>query len=284
MPHNLASLEDAWNALDEEFQNAPEVGYVWTINIDNKASMSALGLAGMDYHLKLSCSHVGETMFGAWGGEMAFDTKSNFGGLKALMALMGSALSTDADVWFKNDHFLMKLRPYDLAEEQEFVNEYAMPACGATTGDPAKDAAGQALVNSIQLAAINGTNIERTLVNKTAPAGFYSGYYTNMTEGDLREYAKVTGLISIVGVNAHYETDEKGEQLTGAATAAVPLAGVYHSSTNEAIDTPFPYTISVFDDGKVVLRLYNSSGGPYSLNFYGTWDKIPVSETVTVKE
>lgn len=280
----IADLNEAWNHLQEEFANPPETGYVWTINIDSASTCQALGMVKVNYHLKLSCSHVGESMFGAWGGEMAFDTKCDYGGLKALLAVMGSASRFDSDVWFRNDRFLMKLRPYSLSEETEFVEDFVKPLCQA--GDSPAAAAGAAYVNAIQQAAISGKNISRTLVNAAAPAGYYNGYYTHMTEGDLSQYAKINGFISLARVKAEAEIDKEGKHLESSARARLlipPFVNVdEHESIDEDLETPFPYSISVFSDNSVLLRLYSSNGGPICVNFFGTMDKIPVSETTKI--
>lgn len=284
---NIASIPDAWDRLQAEFDNAPEVGYVWTINIDSKASISALALTTTEYHLKLSCSHVGETMYGVWGGEMEFDTKTGMAGLKVLIAAMGSATSSDLDVWFKNNRFLMKLRPYKLEDETEFVEDFVKPLCqppeGATDAQKQGYAAGNAMVSAIQQAAIHGTNMGRTLINTTPPEGFYSGYYTNMTEGDLSQYIRITGFLGAAFGSAHAETDKEGKTVTAGAKYVVPFVkNTFTETSRNELDAPFPYTINVFSDGSVLFRLYNSNGGPFTANFFGTMDKIPVGQTSKV--
>lgn len=284
---NVSSVNDAWDRLEDEFKNAPEKGYVWTINIDSTASMQAIGLVKTEYHLKLSCSHVGEDMFGAWGGEMEFSTKTNSTGLKLVIAAMGSATSTDMDVWFKNDRFLMKLNPYDLADETAFVEDFVQPLCeppaGATDEQKAGYAAANAMVSAIQATAISGSNVGRTLVNIKPPAGFYSGYYTNMTEGDLSQYIRIFGFLGAAFGSAHAETDKEGRQVTAEAKYVAPFVPqVFSDKSRNEIDAPFPYTISVFGDGSVLLRLYNSTGGPFTVNFFGKMDKIPVEETTKI--
>lgn len=281
----IANLQDSWNSLREEFENAPEVGYVWTINIDSNATMKALGLVSVDYHMKLSCSHVGMDMFGAWGGEMAFETKSNLGGLKTMFALMGSAMKADADVWFKNDKFLIKINPYSVEDEGDFVEDFVKPLCEAKPGASAAEAAGiaaaNAYVNAVQQVAISGTNVGRTLINAVPPQGFAVGYYTHMTEGDLSQYMTTTGLISIVPITAHAETDKEGNMVTGEAHAFVPIVNKkIDTSIEHEIEYPFPYTLNVFSDGSVLMRVYNSNGGPFTVNFFGKMDKIPVGDTI----
>ncbi len=284
---NLSSVSDAWDRLQEAFDNAPEVGYVWTISIDSDAAITALGLGETKYHLKLSCSHVGETMFGVWGGEMDFETKSNFRKLQGLMAVMGLGSSMDLNVWFKNDRFLMNLLPYCAADEDEFVEDYIQPLYEAPEGmDPAAAAAGSAMVSAIQNAAISGTGVSKSLKNAVAPEGFYRGYYTNHTEGDLSQSVKLFGFVTpAVVLKGQVETDEDGQSLNGGIHAVAGIPPImpprkFNENVEEEIATPFPYTINVFADGSVLFRLYNSSGGPITVNFFGKMDKIPVEETI----
>ncbi len=52
---------------------------------------------------------------------------------------------------------------------------------------------------------------------------------------------------------------------------------------DEDFDAPFPYIIRVYESGDVVFELHSPMGGPVTVKFYGTIDKIPVSETTLVK-
>ncbi len=283
----IANLADSWEKLREEFENAPEVGYVWTINIDSDATMSALGLVSVDYHLKLSCSHVGMDMFGAWGGELAFETKSNLGGLKTLFAALGSAMKADGDVWFKNDRYLTRILPYRVEDEGDFIEDFVAPLCTPKPGATEAEALGTAMANSIienaQRTAISGRNVSRKLLNEIPPQGFAVGYYTHMTEGDLSQYIKTTGLIGFVPTSAHAEVDTEGHMVTGAAHVFVPIVNQQiNTSIEDEIECPFPYTLSIFSDGSVLFRVFNSNGGPFALNFIGKMDKIPVGETTKI--
>lgn len=287
----LSSVSDAWARLQDEFENAPEVGYVWTINIDSDASVSALGLAKVDYHLKLSCSHVGETMHGAWGGEMSFSAKGSFGGLQGVLALAGLGSNIDSNVWFKNDKFLMRLNPYSAEDEADFVEEYIQPLCtapeGASEEEIQANMAGNAFVNAVQNVAISGKNVSKNLINSVAPDGFNMGYYTNHTEGDLGQSMKLFGFVTpLVKINGQAQTDKDGQSVSASMHANVNPIIMPPRTINEKFDediaAPFPHTISVFSDGSVLFRVYNSSGGPITVNFLGKMDKVPVGETTKI--
>ena len=127
-------------------------GYVWTIQVGGTSSITVGGLASADYTLDLNCSHVGETMYGVYRGTMDFKVKGDISGVKGMLAVIGMRSSSDVDGWFKNDRFVMELKPFSPTSEEEFTSPFeAKPLVDApeSTGDATQDAANQAVYQAI---------------------------------------------------------------------------------------------------------------------------------------
>jgi hypothetical protein len=76
--------------------------------------------------------------------------------------------------------------------------------------------------------------------------------------------------------------DASGVYTEGWATASHPLVGTFSERYNESIETPFPYIIRLYESGEAVFELYSANGGPVTVKFYGTIDKIRVEDTQLV--
>ena len=265
----LASLEGYWEELAEEWENAPNVGYVWTITIDKLVTMDVLGLAVVDYDLDLSCSHVGETMYGAYMGEMAMEYAADLSGLVALSTVTGGSVEYDADGWFKNGAFLMKLGEYDHEEDELFVS---------TLGDPvdAEEDAMTAAILEQYLGELKAGSEDFELEGE--PEAVWCDWDFHMTEGDMSGYIQMTGLAYGTTTGGGI-VDASGTQISGGATASMPGIGSFTERYDEAIENPFPYTIKVYGEN-VVMELFSANGGPVTVKFYGTIDKIPVEDTI----
>lgn len=262
-----------WDLLREEWRNEKEEGYVWTIDIDAVTVVDALGLAEITYDLDLSCSHVGKEMNGVYCGELAMDFSADLGGLNDLMGFMGGTASTSlADGWFRNDEFAMRLEPYNAEHEALFLATLETGETEET--DPYTDALVASLLEDM------GSGSEPFEENNT-PVSYYFDWDYHMTEGDMSNSYSVSGVMGIASASG--SIDASGTHISGGGIAHSPLGGVYTSRYSEDFFAPFPHIIRVYDTGDVVFELHSPNGGPVVIKFYGTIDKIPVSETTVAK-
>lgn len=273
----LASANNYFNELREEglTEEKGNKGYVWTMLIDETSHVRALGLADVEYNLKLNCSHVGETPYGVYRGEMAFDFNGDCSGALTILKMMGFSSEEDLKGWFKNDSFVMKLKQYDRTAEDEFIETFDRSKDAST----AQEAAGKELLNSLIGALVSGGEKD-----ERDPDGLWYDWSFHMSEGDMGTYLKINGgIIPIYAGKASGETDAAGNSLDVDAKVATAFTGTISERYSEPIDSPFPYTIKVYDEKDVLFTLYNAKGGPVTVTFKGTLSKIPVKDTIVVK-
>ena len=98
-----------------------------------------------------------------------------------------------------------------------------------------------------------------------------------MTDGDMSGYVNMTGIVGGIA-SASGTVDASGTQSQGDAYASV-FGMTFTERYDETIENPFPYALRVYETGEVVFELYSSSGGPVTVKFYGTIDRIPVGDT-----
>jgi len=265
--------DDYWESLRAEWHSEKEEGYVWTITIDEATVLDAMGLAEVTYDLDLSCSHVGEEMNGVYCGELSMSFSADLSGLNELMGAMGGTASTDsADGWFRNDAFAMRLEPYD-AENEALFNA-SLEVGEAEEADPYT----QALVSSMLDRMGSGS---KAFEENTLPVSHYFDWDYHMTEGDMSNSYSVTGIMGIGSASGGI--DASGKHISGYGIARSPLGGVYTDRYSEDFFAPFPHIIRVYESGDVVFELHSATGGPVVIKFYGTIDRIPVSETSIVR-
>lgn len=272
----LASVADYFDDLHQEglAEEKENRGYVWTILIDDTAHVKALGLADVEYKLKLNCSHVGETAFGVYRGEMSMDFDADCSGALNILKLLGFSSEDDLKGWFRNDGFVMKLKPYVNSDETEFINTFDISQNELS----AEEAVGKELLNALIGAFVTaGEKDERT------PSGLWYDWSFHMSEGDMGTYVKLNGgAFPIYLGNASASTDAKGSDLKADATVTTAFTGPISERYDEPIDSPFPYTIKVYENNDVLFTLYNAKGGPVTVTFKGRLDRIPVDQTVVV--
>lgn len=289
--HSLANLSDYFRKMYDQWEedNRRNKGYVWTVNIDDTTTLKAIGLMTVDYDLKLSCSHVGESMFGVYRGSIAFKFHGDNSGMKMVLGVLGMKTSEDFDGWFRNDDFIMNIRKYDEEDEQQFLETFDTHPTQQkpeATGDPVTDAARQAgydyannLINSIMGAVYNRQ--ESAYEKKDAPTGMGYDWDTHMTEGDLGEFFNVNGGL-FFWANAHSETDSHYTNLTG-DVKVMTLLGNYYDNIDEQITSPFPHTLKLYPDGTARFTIYNYKDTIIPAVFNGTFDCIDVKDTTVVK-
>ena len=273
----LASAANYFDDLREEglAEEKRNKGYVWTILIDGTSHVTAAGLAEVDYDLKLNCSHVGETPYGVYRGTMDFSFKGDCSGAYSILAMLGMKVQDDLQGWFKNDGFVMKLKSFDEQDEAEFIESF----------DRSKDETGEEnsleseFKNSLVSALVTGGEKD-----ERRPSGIWYDWSHHMTDGDMSTYAKITGgILPFYGVNGYGKTDAKGSQLDVDATAFALFGGIVSKRYNEPIDSPFPYSLKVYENGDVLFTLYNANGGPVTVTWRGKLDKIPIEDTIVVE-
>ena len=274
MSENKIKLADAggyYDRLNEEglAEEKQNKGYVWTMQINGTSTISVLGLANVDYTLRLNCSHVGETPYGVYRGEMYFKFNGDIGGAKAVLALIGLSGSEDLEGWFRNDRFVMKLKPYDETDETEFIGTFN----AEDEDSQARNAVAEALLGSI---------IRTAEKDQRKASGIWYDWDFHMTEGDMGTYMKINGGLFFYFVNGYAKTDASGKNEDVDLTGKVIFHPAFVERYNEPIDTPFPYTLKMYEDHSVVFTLYNAKGGPVTVSWKGKIDSVPVENTVTV--
>ena len=294
--HALASVADRFEQMRQEAlaDEKANKGSVWTISFDGTSNITAYGLAKCDYTLHVSASHVGETMFGVYRGEMSMEFKGDMSGAKAVLAVLGMGTSEDLSGWFRNDNFVMKLSPYDATEESEFEAVFTPVStvkAPELTGDPKTDAARKAgydwAMNFVNSLTAGVTSAQQTAIKAETSTkkalGLWSDYDFRMTEGDMSVYLKLGGGNGIYAAAGSASTDAEGKHTTGGATATTILSPTYSSKIDEYEDSPFPYTIKTFPDGTALFTLYNAKDPNVKVYWNGTIDAIDVDQTIVVK-
>ena len=274
----LASAANYFNQLREEGlkEEKENRGYVWTILIDDTSHVKALGLADVEYKLRLNCSHVGETPFGVYRGEMGMEFDADCSGALNILKLLGFSSEEDLKGSFENDSFVMKLKPYQSIDEKEFINTFDISRNELS----AEEAAGKELLNALIGAFVSGSEKdERT------PAGLWYDWSFHMTGGDMGTYVKFNGgAFPLYYGNASASTDSSGSNLHSDATVTTAFTGPISERYDEPVDSPFPYTIKIYENNDVLFTLYNAKGGPVNVTFKGTIDRVPVDQTVIAKQ
>ncbi|MBR0137708.1 MAG: hypothetical protein IJM15_04795 [Erysipelotrichaceae bacterium] len=283
----LANLNNYWAQMREEGEEdeRKNEGYVWTINVSGTQTINAI-IAKMNYTLNLSCSHIGNTPYGVYRGEMSFKVDGDIKGTKLMLLALGIRSKEDVDGWFRNDQFIMRVKPYEAKDVSEFVEtfnpakEQAELPADADQNEAIKQATTEAVNNLIDSFLGNLSQKEETKSDN--PIGLWYDWDTHMTEGDLGMFLKINGGLLYWYVNGSSATDASGGQLF-VDESAVVLGKVIKERYDEVIGSPFPYTLKIYDNGQVLFTLYNSKGGPVTVDWLGTIDRIPVEETITVK-
>ena len=273
----LASLDDYWDKLrlEWEWDQEDAQGYVWTINIDSASVIDMTGLATVTYDLDLSCSHVGPTMDGVYSGEMAMSYQADLSGMVELLTFAGGSVSYDADGWFENDQFVMRLVEYDDLVETQFDSMMSTTLNSGLSEE--EQAMADALLESLLGSLSAGDEAFETAAQ---PSSAWYDWDFHMTSGDMSGYINMTGIVGGIA-DASGSVDASGQQTSGDAYASV-FGMTFTERYDENIESPFPYALRVYDTGDVVFELYSSTGGPVTVKFYGTIDKIPVDDTQLV--
>ncbi len=280
--------------LREESRNE---GFVWTIDMGGTATLKLIGFAGVDYTLRLNCSHVGPSMFGVYRGSLSMDVKGDIGGVKLMMALLGLRSDEDVSGWFRNDAFVMKIKPYSKEDEESFFESFDRTSderaqnAPEPTGDPVKDAAAQAayeaangLVDAItgMIGSEQQTETLRPYEGKK-PMGLWYDWDFHMTEGDMGMYLKLNGGNGLFFASGKGEVGASGKSNEGSMRVTSFLGQRFEDRYDEPIDSPFPYTVRLYPDASVLFTLYNAKGGGVSVAWAGRVTSIPVEQTQLVR-
>ncbi len=296
--HHIAVPVDWIADLHEEGlqEEAANEGYVWTIDMGGTATLKAMGLATVDYTLEFNCSHVGPTMFGVYRGTLAMKVHGNITGTKILLAAMGFSSSQDVDGWFRNDRFVMKIRPFDPEDELQFYETFDTSErdreanAPKPTGNAQADAAAMAAYNSVNnlvdsLVGGIGSSQQSAELRKIGvkrPAGLWYDWDFHMTSGDMGMFLKLNGGPLFVRGHAESSVDASGKPIEGYAVMHSPF-GTYRDRYEETLENPFPYTVRIYPDGSVLFTLYNAKGGPVRVYWAGLLHTVPVGQTTVVR-
>ena len=276
-PH-LADLNAYWQKMHEEAEEDEKrnEGYVWTIQVGGTSTISN-AFVNVDYTLDLNCSHVGRTMYGVYKGELSFKFAGDMSGTKAMLKLLGISTTEDLEGWFRNERFVMRLKPYEENDEKEFIESFDPPKEETEEGKDELTKAATELVNGLLSSFLEGMSVKAD-AGSDKPSALWYDWDTHMTEGDLGEFLKLNGGMLYWRVSGGAETSKTGQDLH-VDEKAVVLYKTINERYDEVIGSPFPYTLKVFDNGKVLFTLHNSNGGPVTVDWLGSIDRIPVEET-----
>lgn len=273
-----SSYEDK---LEQEWKNAPNEGYVWTITIKDMNVIDVMGLCTATYNVDLSASHIGKDMFGTYFGEFGFDYSADMSGLSALLTAQGGSVDYDTDGWFKNDRFFFKLSPYEKDEE-----EMMEAIVNSNSEYEAMSAEEQAMMEAL-LGQVYDLDNEEPFEKENQAAAMWWDFDMPMTDGDMSGYFQMNGILGGI-VDGKSEVDSSGKNVAADIRVAF---GLYAEGTlvykfderyteTDTFENPIPYTIKVYPDNNVVMTLYSAQGGPVTTKCYGTIDKVPVEETI----
>jgi hypothetical protein len=265
-----------YDRLEDEWQSAPEEGYVWTITVNDTATIDVMGLATANYNVRLSCSHVGPDMFGVYAGEFGFDYNADLSGLSALLTATGGSVDYDADGWFLNDRFLVSLEGYEAQSEQDFRD--TLPK-----DENQMSAEEQALLEAYAgpvLDQIRGK--DRDFEKAGSPLALGMDWDVHMTDGDLSGYFEANNIV-MGTTSAKSEVNAAGDHVDAEGAAVIPLVGIMTERYSEDVKNALPYTVKIYDGNNVVVTFYNTNGSDITVRCYGTIDKIPVEDTTVVK-
>ena len=280
LPPNAGYLD----AIENEWLNAPEEGYVWTITIKDVDEIDVMGLCTATYNVNLSASHIGNDMFGAYFGSFGFDYSADMGGLEALLTMQGGSVEYDTDGWFESDEFFFRLSPYD-PTEQEMMD---IIAGGGSQYDGMTEEE-RAYMEAI-LGQFYDLDNNKQFEKDGDPAAMWWDFDIPMTDGDMSGYFQMNGVLGGI-VDGTSEVDETGQNVAADVRVAFGLYAngslVYkfdeRYSNTEKFENPLPYTIKVYPDNNVVMTFYSAQGGPVTTKCYGTIDKIPVGQTIVAR-
>ncbi len=271
---DLARITDSYDErLQEQWQDADEDSYIWTITINDVDEIDVFGLCTASYSVNMSASHIGDDMYGSYFGEFGFDYNADISGLTSLMTAMGGSMDSKTNGWFKNDKYTFSLAGYDKEEDEMFT-----AVVNANTEFANMTEAEKAMLSGLT-GAVYGENEMRDF-EKGAPDGFWWDYEMPMTEGDMASYIQMNGILAGM-VNGYSSVDSSGSNVDADISVVVPpiFADRYKDKTH--FDNPMPHTIKVYGNN-VVMEFFSQQGGPVTTKLYGTIDKIPLSETVKV--
>ncbi|MDR0906743.1 MAG: hypothetical protein LBN00_11345 [Oscillospiraceae bacterium] len=272
----IAGVAPYWERVRDEWENAPNEGYVWTITINDSETLDVLGLATVNYNLNFSCSHVGPDMFGPYKGEMEMSYDADLSGMIGLMTITGGSVEYDADGWFKNDDFIMVASGYAAEKEDDFTQSFEQ------TSDLGAEE--QAIVDEYMDAILGDVGSgNQDFENSKTPVAHWYDWDFHMTEGDMSGYITMTG-IAYGTTSGSGSVDASGVYMQGSATASAPFVGTFSERYSEEIVSPFPYILRLYETGEAVFELHSANGGPVTVKFYGTIDKIPVGDTQLIKK
>lgn len=272
--------------LENEWLNAPEVGYLWTITIHDMAVIDVMGLCTATYNVNMSASHIGPDLFGAYFGGFDFDYGADMAGLSALLTMQGGSVDYDTDGWFKNEKFVFELEPYERDWEEMLEN---VISANSDADDVSPEE--QAIMDAYLGMFFDLENTEKPFETQSEASAMWWAFDMPMTEGDMSGFFEMNGVMGGI-VEGRSEVDSTGKNVAADVRVAFGLyangALVYkfdeRYSETDTFDNPLPYTIKVYPDDNVVMTFYNSSGGPITAKCYGTIDKIPIEEVQSMPQ
>ncbi len=272
---NLAQVPDTYDErLQEQWQDADDDSYIWTITINDVDKIDIFGLCEASYEVNMSASHIGDDMYGTYFGEFGFDYNADISGLKSLMTAMGGSMDSKTNGWFKNDKYTFSLGGYDKEEDEMFVS-----VVNANTEFANMTDAEKAILGGLTGAVYGETEV-RDFEKKGGPDGFWWDYEMPMTEGDMSGYIQMNSILAGT-TSGRSEVDASGKNVQADVTVVVPpiFADRYKDKTH--FDNPMPHTIKVYGNN-VVMEFFSRQGGPVTTKLYGTIDKIPLSDTIKI--
>ena len=238
-----------------------------------------MGLAEVKYDLKLSASHVGTERDGVYRGSLAMAFGADLSGLTEMIGSLGGRTSSNKmNGWFRNDNFIMQLSPYNKEKEEGFIGslDLRLDENGNVIDKPSDNPYADA-VAAPMLAQMGSGSEEFEKADE--PLSYWFDWDYHMTSGDMANSYSISGVLGMGSATG--SIDNEGTHVQGSGHAVTPW-GVYSDRYAKDYDAPFPYVIRVYGNDRAVFELHSPEGGPVVIKFYGTIDRIPVSETTVV--
>ncbi len=218
----------------------PELGYIWTISIDDtKSETYGDGQLTANYTVHLSASKEGgDSPIGDYRGEIRVDYQGvpDAATIFAIEFLEGSY---DFEGWGDNDAFSFSMEPYDHTEMMGFVTA-------------AYQGAGARLAPLIEGIAMH-------------------------TAEDIPWTSSDWGMGLDAGLEGVFGIDAFGDDTGGASNVYTPFGGG-SASSDEPV--PLRCSIHFIDESRVQLNIWSHGNMDVNLSFNGTLDKVPLSDTI----
>ncbi|MDO4568424.1 MAG: hypothetical protein Q4B99_05625 [Clostridia bacterium] len=240
-----------------------EPEYRWVITIDEAKAVNVAGVT-TDYEVRLRAEHIGATAQGHYAGELDISYDCDLGLMELILTrytelsnhkLAGNARSSEFS--------------FHLLDAQAIGYQEALELFTDSFGTPLTDK--EQLMFDKALESFGGYDPEEDPFESSIPSHFWWDWAIPYSEGGAEDFFSLSSL-----ARSAIQTylDEGGD--SSDLSVSAPILDSYHMLDYAALGAT-PYTLSLYDGGSVVMTFYSPDGGPFSVKFYGTLQKLPLS-------